>query len=175
MGILNSTTGFFTEGVIYEPCEAVKCNVDQRSFNAYLYRWLGATAELAPFTHTQILELLKTSAAAAAKTCTGGTSGNACGLKWTTGAFDGSVGVGEQMAALEVIQSNLVDEVAEWASDVKGTGTSVGDANAGSSSSADSRVEPTTVTTADRAGAGILTALLLIGVVASCYTMILDH
>ena len=88
---------------------------------------------------------------------------------------DGSIGVGEQMAALEVVQALLVDEVPGWVSDVKGTGTSVGDVNQGTGSTASSRLTNSrTVTTADRAGAGILTALVLIGVVGGSVTMIMN-
>lgn len=161
---------------MYEGCEASgKCNVDQRSFKAYLSRWMAATAELAPFTHEAIVARLSTSAQSAIKTCTAGTTGTQCGLKWTTGANDGSLGVGEQMAALEVVQSNLVDKALGWASAVEGTGTSAGNVNAGSSSktTSDGLVigEPTT---ADRASAGILTALLILGVIGGSTTIIMS-
>jgi mannan endo-1,6-alpha-mannosidase len=160
---------------MYEGCEATgKCNVDQRSFKAYLSRWLAATAELAPFTHSTIMQKLSTSAQNAIKTCTAGTSGTQCGLKWTTGANDGSLGVGEQMAVLEVVQSNLVDKAAGWASAVKGTGTSEGNVNAGSSSK--STTEDLVIgktTAADRAGAGILTALMIVGVIGGGATMVM--
>lgn len=156
-----------TDGVMYEPCEASgQCNVDQRSFKAYLARWLAATAELAPFVHDVAVGYLKTSAVAAIKTCTGGTSGTQCGLKWTTGEHDGSIGVGEQMAVLEAVQSHLVTSAPGWVSAVKGTGTSVGDVNAGQDSSADDLITIKPATTKDKAGAGILTALVLVGVVA---------
>lgn len=78
------------------------------------------------------------------------------------------------MAVLEIIQSNLVDTAPGWVSAVKGTGTSEGDVNAGSDSSStadDLMVTP--VTTSDRAGAGILTALILIGVVGGSATLII--
>jgi mannan endo-1,6-alpha-mannosidase len=159
---------------MYEPCEATgKCNVDQRSFKAYFSRWLAATAELAPFTYDSIMTELATSATAAVKTCTGGTSGTQCGLQWTTGTHDGSVGVGEQMAVLEVVQSNLIDQVGGWVSAVKGTGTSKGDSSAGISAGGQSPVTITPATAADKAGAGILTALVLIGLIGGSVTMIL--
>ena len=161
---------------MYEGCEASgKCNVDQRSFKAYLTRWLAATAELAPFTHETIISKLATSAASAIKTCTAGNSGTQCGLKWTARANDGSLGVGEQMAALEIVQSNLVDKAPGWASAVKGTGTSTGDVNAGSSSKTtmDELIVGKT-TAADRAGAAILTALMIIGVIGGSATMIMS-
>lgn len=102
--------------------------------------------------------------------------GTACGLRWTEGANDGSLGVGEQMAVMEIIQSNLVDKVPAWRSEVEGTGTSKGDADAGPSNTADSeRLSGSVVTTADRLGAGILTALILIGVVGGSAVMCLSE
>jgi mannan endo-1,6-alpha-mannosidase len=156
---------------MYEPCEFGKCNVDQRSFKAYFARWMAATAELAPFTHDLIMAKLRTSASAAIGTCTAGKRGTECGLRWNM-TNDGSLGVGEQMAALEIVQGNLVDGVPGWVSAVKGTGTSQGDVNAGGGSKASSRLSTKAVTTADRAGAGILTALVLIGVIGGGVTMV---
>lgn len=78
------------------------------------------------------------------------------------------------MAVLEIIQSNLVDTAPGWVSAVKGTGTSEGDVNAGSDSSStadDLMITP--VTTSDRAGAGILTALVLMGVIGGSATLII--
>ena len=172
---LNASDVFFNNGIMYEGCESTgKCNVDQRSFKAYLARWLTATAELVPFTHDTIMEKVATSAQSAVKTCTAGDSGTQCGLKWTTGTNDGSMGVGEQMAVLEIVQSNLADKARGWASAVKGTGTSTGDVNAGSGSktSADQLVTKNT-TSADRVGAAILTGLMIIGVVGGIATMIM--
>lgn len=158
---------------MYEPCEGGKCNIDQRSFKAYFTRELAATAELAPWTHDNIMKEIETSAKAAVKTCTAGATGTQCGLQWTKQVNDGNLGVGEQMAVLEIIQSNLVDQAPGWRSAVKGTGTSVGDPNAGSDSKTDaSQLVITKVTTSDRIGAGILTALVLCAVLAGGVIMI---
>ena len=78
------------------------------------------------------------------------------------------------MSVLEVVQGNLIDEASGWVSAVQGTGTSVGNPNAGGGD----RRSPnglviTLPTTADRAGAGILTALILAGVVVGTVFMIL--
>jgi len=175
-GLLNKTVAtFFTDGIMHELCESGKCNVDQRSFKAYLSRWLAATYRLAPFTKDTIQPLLKTSAAAAVKTCSGGASGSQCGLKWDTGSFDGSFGVGEQMAVLEVVQGNLIGEVPDWVSAVKGTGNSSGNVEAGSNSLTAATVINKPSTTKDRVGAGIFTALILIGVVGGSATMIISE
>jgi mannan endo-1,6-alpha-mannosidase len=79
------------------------------------------------------------------------------------------------MAALEIVQSNLVDKAPGWASAVKGTGTSTGDVNAGSSSktTTDELIVGKT-TAADRAGAAILTALMIIGVIGGSATMVMS-
>ena len=78
------------------------------------------------------------------------------------------------MAVLEVVQSNLVDEVPGWVSTVKGTGKSRGDVNAGTGDLTSSRLHSKHVTTADRAGAGILTFLVLVGVIGGTTVMFLD-
>jgi mannan endo-1,6-alpha-mannosidase len=103
-------SGPTSPGVMYEPaCEPINsCNVDQQSFKAFLSRWLAWTSILAPWTAGQIRPLLRGSAVEAMKACTGGASGRECGLRWTENGFDGVVGVGQTMAALEVLQSALL-------------------------------------------------------------------
>lgn len=86
------------------------CNNDQYSFKAYLSRWLGQSAVVAPFIHDEVAQLLNASAVAAAQTCTGGNSGELCGQKWYVGGFDGRSGVGQQLSVLETVQSLLVIE-----------------------------------------------------------------
>jgi mannan endo-1,6-alpha-mannosidase len=176
MGLLNRTTEtFFTNGIMYEePCESAgTCDNDQKSFKAYLSRWMASTAKIASFTADIILPLLKTSAAAAAAQCNGGTTGTTCGLVWTdNGTWDGTSGVGQQMAALEVISSTLITEAAVLVTNSTG-GTSVGNSNAGSGSATTaSDLTSTVTTTADKAGAGILTAVLICGLMAGIWFMI---
>ncbi|TVY58987.1 Mannan endo-1,6-alpha-mannosidase DCW1 [Lachnellula suecica] len=181
-GLLNSSSVYFKNSVMYEQaCEDVTttaagaigtCDTDQLSFKAYFSRWLAGTTKLAPFTRTSILALLTTSAAAAAEQCDGGTDGVTCGEHWTEGStWDGTYGVGQQMSALSVIQSLLIDSAPELYTNATG-GTSVGDASAGTgSTSADGTVSAPT-STADRAGAGILTAIVLCGVVGGIGFMV---
>lgn len=165
---------FFKDNVMYEvACEPNgKCNVDQRSFKAYLARWMAGTIVRAPFTRDLLLPLIQTSARAAAQSCTGGADGQQCGLQWTTGAFDGSLGVGEQMAALEVIQSNLVDQVPGPVTEDTG-GISQGDPSAGmAGDKTPAGLTPDDITTADRVGAGFLTTILLFGVIGGAWWMV---
>jgi mannan endo-1,6-alpha-mannosidase len=154
-------------------CEPVgTCQVDQKSFKAYFARWMAATTQMAPFTYDIIMPRLRASALAAAKTCTGGPNGTSCGLKWTDQKWDGSRGLGEQMSALEVLQSNLIHEVAPPVTDANG-GTSKGNPAAGSGRNGGDSVSQgklgdtrtREITTADRAGAGVLTTLFLAGLV----------
>lgn len=163
-GILNASAVFFPDnnGIMSEvACEQnEKCDVDQKSFKAHFSRWLAATIKVAPFTKSTIMALLSTSATAAAKTCTAGTDGNQCGLQWTTGSNDGSLGVGEQMAALELFQGLLVDEVAGPVTNTTG-GTSVGDSAAGSGTD-DSATKYDAIDSGDKAGAAILTVVVLL-------------
>lgn len=137
------------------------CDVDQLSFKAYLSRWMAATTKVAPWTADQILPLLASSAQAAAQSCSGGNTGNVCGTKWTQAGWDGTYGVGQQMSALEVIQSNLIKKVSGPVSNSTG-GTSKGNPAAGGGTSPPAVKAPNAITTKDKAGAGILTAVVLI-------------
>jgi mannan endo-1,6-alpha-mannosidase len=130
---------------------------------------MAATTKVAPWTADQILPLLASSAQAAALSCSGGNgSPVVCGTKWTTGAYDGVTGVGQQMSALEVIQSNLIKKVSGPVSNSTG-GTSQGDPSAGTGPSSAPVNVPGAITTKDKAGAGILTAIVLIALLGGGY------
>ena len=140
------------------------CNYDQPSFKAYLSRWMAATTQIAPFTVPIISPKLHDSAAGAAGQCSGGPDGKTCGRTWNSKTWDGHSGVGEQMSALSVIQANLISKVSAPVSAASG-GTSKGNPAAGSNGdnptqAADPKLTDP-ITTGDRAGAGILTALVL--------------
>ena len=114
-GLLNATGNFFSpydnaSSIMYEPaCETVNtCDNDQFSFKGYLSRFMWDTTILAPFTRNAITALLTPSAQAAAVACSGGASNTTCGQKWYVDGFDGKVGVGQQMSALETIQGLLI-------------------------------------------------------------------
>jgi mannan endo-1,6-alpha-mannosidase len=114
-GLLNAAQVFFSPydnstNVMYEAaCETIQtCDADQFSFKGYLGRWLAKTTQVAPFTTAQIMPLLQASAQAAAQSCSGGDDGVTCGTKWYVNGWDGTWGAGQQMSALEVIQSLLV-------------------------------------------------------------------
>lgn len=169
--LLNGTLRvFFPDGIAHEPaCEDIgTCTSDMLSFKGYVARWMAVTTQMAPFTRDTILPVLRTSAQAAVRTCTGGDSGRMCGFKWHQDTWDGTIGAGQQMNAMATLMSLLVTNNEPTAAGGDGGpaitnstgGTSVGDA-AGGYGGKPWEEEITPITTADRAGAGILTVLLL--------------
>ncbi|KAI1907535.1 hypothetical protein LOZ53_005800 [Ophidiomyces ophidiicola] len=150
-------------------CEANgKCGVDQRSFKAYLARWMALTIRIAPYTREKLMPRLQASAKAAALQCNG--PENACGLRWTMGAaYDGSTGVGEQMSALEIMQAHLLDYVGGPANNK--TGISRGNPNAGTGKET-KYTKLSDITTKDRVGAGFLTSVILLSVLGSAWWML---
>ncbi|GLA17039.1 hydrolase 76 protein [Aspergillus niger] len=176
-GLLQAQSSFLStnessKNVLYEAaCETVgTCQTDQFSFKAYLVRWMADTARLAPFTYDTIMARLQPTAKAAAAQCVGGKTGTYCGMQWTTGTYDGTVGVGQQMAALEVVQANLLQANPGPLTHTTG-GSSQGNSAAGTQASDSSRdpSELRPITTSDRIGAGVVTgvtACLVLGVTA---------
>lgn len=163
---------FFPDNIAFEPsCENAKCNADMESFKGYTARWLGTVMQLVPDTRAKIYPVLKTSAQAAVKQCTGGDNGRFCGFHWNTGVFDGDVGAGQQMNVLGALISLLSPDVPAPLTNQTG-GTSKGDVNAGS----DEPLVPTfaPVTGGDKAGAGILTAILIAGALSAFAWMSMD-
>ena len=173
--MINATSLFFVNNVMTEQaCERPNnCNTDNFSFKAYLSRWLAATTKLAPFTFDTIMPLLRSSAQAAVAQCTGGASNTMCGMRWTdNGKWDGSMGVGQQMGVLEVVQANLVEQSAGPVTNSTG-GTSRGDPSAGTGGTNPAKpLNESRIKGSDRAGAGILTTLVLVGLVGGVWWMI---
>jgi mannan endo-1,6-alpha-mannosidase len=175
LDIIKGLDVFFKDNVLFEvACEDNgKCNTDQRSFKAYLARFIGYTMIVAPFTVDLLKTRLTTSAVAAAKQCTATGTEATCGLKWTmNGENDGAVGVGENMAALEIVQNLLYDQNSGPVTEVKG-GTSKSNPEAGAGAN-ESTTMPVfkTVTGSDKAGAGILTTVVLIFILAGAWWLV---
>ncbi|KAK5087235.1 hypothetical protein LTR05_004406 [Lithohypha guttulata] len=166
--ILKSTFSLFFPAkyggnVLYElQCEeALNCNEDQKSFKAYLSRWLAVTALLVPSTAAEINPKLLASAQGAAGQCDGGSTGRACGLQWWSTTWDGTTGVGQQMAALSAIGATLNRQ--DLVPLTTNTGaTSKSDPNAGSTAAKDPTTEHSPITTGDKAGAAIFTIAIVI-------------
>jgi mannan endo-1,6-alpha-mannosidase len=172
-GLIKGAGVFFNNSVMTEvACENNgKCDVDQRSFKAYLARWMGYTALIAPWTRDQIDPLLQASAQAAAKQCTGGDNQTSCPLSWTgNGKNDNVFGVGEQMAALEVVQALLYPTISGPATANKG-GISISNPDAGSGVT-DKPITFDSVTTGDKAGASILTIFILVAIIVGAWWMV---
>jgi mannan endo-1,6-alpha-mannosidase len=152
--------------VAYEPqCETSKtCNTDMKSFKGYLHRWYATATKKAPYIKDTVLPMLEKSAQAAVKVCTGGKRGNQCGFSWAAGKFDGLTGAGQEMNVVAAVSSLLIDDVKPPLTRKTG-GTSVGDPNAGDENR-DGLKELKKITPADRAGGGILTVVLVGGILS---------
>lgn len=144
------------------------------SFKAPYSRFLAASMKFAPFLYDQIQPYLATSAQAAAAQCNGGSDGITCGTVWTNnGVWDGTSGVGQQMSALEVIQANLISNATAPVTHNTG-GISQGNASLGTGdgSASGNPVVFAPITTGDRAGAGILTAVVIVGLLGGSWWIV---
>ncbi|KIX01833.1 uncharacterized protein Z518_09560 [Rhinocladiella mackenziei CBS 650.93] len=152
--------------VMYElECEEAKtCDEDQKSFKAYLARWMAITSLLVPKTADGIKPKLEASANGAAGQCDGGSNGRQCGMQWWTTTWDGTNGVGQQMGALSVIGANLIDESMRPLT-LRTGAKSQSDPNAGSTAPSLPRVNEEPITTKDKAGAAILTVLMAVSII----------
>jgi mannan endo-1,6-alpha-mannosidase len=181
-GLINGSMIFFTgenNNIMTEvACEPVNlCDYDQQSFKAYLSRWMAATTKWAPWTYSRIMPLLAASASAAVAQCTGGANGRMCGLKWAnnSGEWDGTTGIGQQMAAMEVVLANLISNSSSPLTNDTG-GTSIGNPSAGGFyGGGDPLANLAPITPADRAGAAILTLLSLVLLGAGIVFVLVDE
>jgi mannan endo-1,6-alpha-mannosidase len=160
---------FFQDGIPIEiSCELpdrIQCTTDMLSFKGYLLRWMASTAQIAPFLHDEIKKVIKGATTAAIASCD---PAAVCGFRWNTGAYDGLTGAGQQMNVLAALSSLLVDQPGIMAPLTEKTGgTSKGDVDAGGNPNIGSTLAP--ITTADRAGAGILTIMTLTGMAGTIY------
>ncbi|KUI71760.1 Mannan endo-1,6-alpha-mannosidase DCW1 [Cytospora mali] len=176
--IEEATTAFFNTSIMVEQaCEdASLCDTDQKSFKGYLARWMAGTTQVAPYTFDTIMPLLQKTAAAAAQACTGspatgfnGQPGTACGFRWTTGGFDGQVGIGQQMSGLSAVMYTLAKRATAGGSTAPVTagtgGTSQGDPDAGVTSTLAKMPALAPITTRDKVAAGFLTSAVALGVI----------
>lgn len=184
-GLLNRTqVWFLNETVIFEPaCEpygtcAVK-ELNMLSFKGYMLRFLTATTQVAPWTYDPITKIISDAASAAVKKCTAkvgtqfwgliyrGVEDAGCLFDWVPESLDRrQVDVGSHMDALSAVMYNLVRRVKPPATS-DNRGTSTGDPNAGIENDGEKLPQFRPITTGDKAGAGILTAIVVSGIVAS--------
>jgi len=161
---MKATEVFFPNEIMCEmACEPyMTCNVDQRSFKAYLSRFMALTVKMAPFTADYIIPKLRSSAVAAARHCSFGEDQNTCGMRWTENAWEKWWGVGEQMSALETIQSCMVMGAKEYATEYHG-GTSKGSPAAGATQPVKESTKNSKMR--DKVGAWILTVAVSLSIV----------
>ncbi|KAL2163587.1 hypothetical protein VTH06DRAFT_5645 [Thermothelomyces fergusii] len=175
-GLLHHTIRhFFPKGIMVErACELpdrVQCNTDQHSFKGYMHRALATVAVLAPFTFDTVVKTLRSSTEGCVSSCL---ADGTCGFRWDTGEYDGDVAAGpagQQMSALAALSTILIEKEKALKGPLTNTtgGTSQGDPNAGQKFEG---VEPPReITAGDRAGASIVTAVVLASFMGSLVWM----
>ncbi|CAK7197414.1 hypothetical protein SEUCBS139899_000060 [Sporothrix eucalyptigena] len=116
-GLLGAAALFFSPeknatNIMWEhACEGVgTCTKDMKAFKGFLSRFMYSAAKVMPSLAPNITAYMQTSAKAAGKACSGpnidgapSANGTTCGQKWYVGGFDGSVGLGQEMCALETV------------------------------------------------------------------------
>lgn len=159
---------------MFEPiCELTSsCNVDQHSFKAYLSRWLAEVTQYAPYTYDQVMAYLRPTAQAAVAQCQGGNRGTSCGMRWSSGSYDGTTGVGQQMGTLEVLQALLASDVGGALTSTTGGSSESNPAAGTGDDETDTAVPARQITTGDRAGAGFVTFVGISGIVSAVYMML---
>ena len=180
--LLEGSKVFFTgpdKNIMTEvACESVElCNLDEQSFKAYLSRWFAAITKWAPHTLDVVMPLLRPSAIAAAKQCTGGDNGRMCGLRWNTGKYDNNPGVGQQMSAMEVTLACMIET--RGVARTSATGGTSG-SNPGGGGDDIGRTEPkgpeySSLSAGDHAGAAILTITVIGLMIAGIIWIFLDE
>lgn len=156
-----SNGGIFEE-VTCEPREI--CNRNEVLFKGLVSSWLSFTALLVPSTYNTILPKLQTSATAAAASCTG-YNNNTCGVRWYQSKWDGWIGMEEEISAADVFVSIMlpfINHPIKAPVTAATGGNSTGNPTAGLGGQ-NPMNHLAAITTGDRAGAGILTAILVIG------------
>jgi mannan endo-1,6-alpha-mannosidase len=144
-------------------CEPIMtCDRNQIGFKGYTAMWLANTAILVPSTAARVVPVLQGSALAISKQCSKPPD-NTCGMRWWQPTWDGfTPGLETQMAALAGITANLMY--------YKSTAPSTIDSNPdGKEHQIDIHEDeaPHTlhpISTVDRAGAWILTVIVVVAV-----------
>ncbi|GEQ71159.1 hypothetical protein JCM33374_g4840 [Metschnikowia sp. JCM 33374] len=161
--IVEVSSYFFNNSIMTETTCATsnQCNNDQRSFRSLFSRCLSMTAVLVPDTYNQIVnKWLIPSAKAAAQSCSGGSDKVTCGENWSINGWDEKYGLGEQMSALECIMSPITTQH-DLLTPSTGGSAEGGDVAAGNNTKISTNTNEFTVTTADRAGAAVVTVVVL--------------
>ena len=143
------------------------CDDNGFTFKGYTLRWMGVAAQLVPAVADEIWPYIIASGEGAAGQCVGGTDGKTCGMRWNSTTWDGTFGVGQQMSSLSAIGANMIkaDTSLKKPYTTKTGGTSKGDPAAGTGGEQTGSLPnayTAKIATSDKAGAGVVTALVLI-------------
>jgi mannan endo-1,6-alpha-mannosidase len=177
-GLLNTTYElFFPEQyggkimseVACEPNQS--CNRNQLCFKAFLSTWMAFVTSIASHTANEIIPRLKASALGAAQQCSGGQDNTHCGRRWYQDTWDGYKGLEEQMSALGILSAQMItlnkEEPPQPPLTSNTGGTSESNPNAGIGEEEEEEEsgsdDLSTITTRDRAGAGVATAVFVCG------------
>ncbi|KAB8273807.1 glycoside hydrolase [Aspergillus minisclerotigenes] len=169
-GLLNASLRLFfppmyNNGTVLSEvsCETIEtCDRNQMCFKGFLSIWMAYTATLVPSTAERIIPRLQGSAEAAARQCSGGEDGTACGVRWYEDKWDGKNGLETQMSSLSIFTANLMLQSDEQPVTSTTGGESKSDPDAGTGGKSRKPEEPRKIKTGDRAGAWIMT--LVVGV-----------
>ena len=133
---------------------------------------MALTAQLVPETKDRIKPKLLGSAEALGKSCTG-MGNNTCGVRWHGGKWDGWNGMEEEISATGGFGAPILVDMGSAPVTTFTGGNSTSDPNAGQGGNNNNQNTLKPITTGDKAGAGILTALFVPGWVALLAWMIL--
>ncbi|QFZ25251.1 putative 6-D-mannanase [Clavispora lusitaniae] len=161
--ILDASSYFFNNSIMTETtcAQSNSCNNDQRSFRSLFARCLSLTAGLMPEHFDQIYNnWIVPSAKAAAGSCSGGSDHITCGENWSVDGWDGKYGLGEQISAGETIMALITSKNTPLTPKTGGSDSGA-NVDAGNSTLSTVNRNKITITGKDRAGAGVLTAIVL--------------
>ncbi|KAJ5097693.1 mannan endo-1-6-alpha-mannosidase [Penicillium angulare] len=178
-GLIDSTMATFFlpkyGGTISEKtCEAVgnNCDRNQKLFKGLTLMWMANVALVVPETYDKLLKGIQDSATGAAISCSG--QGNkTCGDRWYSG-YDGKIGMEEQISATNAFSVALLPFVKNSSAPLNTLtgGNSSSNPNAGTTyDNGLPKFAP--ITTGDRAGAGIMTAVFVGGMVGMAVFMLM--
>ena len=168
-GLLDSLIGTFCPkdkggNILSEvACEPIMtCDRNQVGFKGYTAMWLAHTAILVPSTAARIFPVLQGSALAISKQCSKAPD-NTCGIRWWQPTWDGfTPGLESQMAALAGITANLMYYKSSAPNTIQTNPEGKEHQIDTHEDEAPDALDP--INTGDRAGAWILTVIIVVAV-----------
>lgn len=144
---------------------SIKHQANSCLYLGYTHRFLSVTTQLAPYTKTKIEPVLQKSVQAAVNQCTGGPTGRKCGFMWRDGVYVDpqkmsapTTGACETMSVFGAVISMLYDNAPPPITlSSGGISNSTNDIY-----KQNSPIVFSPITTADKAGAAIITILVLV-------------